>query len=240
MDAYKDGQYVDAEEMLRDAAELLDGTPFEEPLKSFLLQAADAADAVRAGKAAPVAPKTPEAPAAPVDKPKLDPEWRPSDVAPPQGATPSGTPAAPDDLLPVSDAPKTAGQEAEEKNKAFRSDATKSVDVQQKFDDLAEAVDIITGEDGSLKAMYRKRVREAMEKVLAIRKKLNDKTMSEQEALDELQQILDGFPEVISSSAESIDINFFRDMVQGVLDVLNGKYYWRPTGKHLPPLDAVD
>jgi ADP-ribose pyrophosphatase YjhB (NUDIX family)/DNA polymerase III epsilon subunit-like protein/predicted DNA-binding transcriptional regulator YafY len=232
--AYDGELYVDAEEKFREAAEFLED--YAEvgagDLQSLMLQAADAADAIRISKLTPTE--------APAPKPALDPEWRPDDVAAPQGSMPTGVAAAPDDVLPDVDAPKTAQQAAEEKNKAFRSDATKAADLQQKFDEFNEAVELVTGEDTSLKTSDRKRVRDAAASVDAIRKALADGSMSEQEALAQLNAILDKFPHLPADSATSIDINFFRDMLEGITDVLTGQYYWRPTGKSLPPLDAVD
>jgi ADP-ribose pyrophosphatase YjhB (NUDIX family)/DNA polymerase III epsilon subunit-like protein len=238
--AYSGELYVDTEEKFREAAEFLE--PYSEvgagDLQSLMLQAADAADAIRISKTAPKAaePTAPEA--APAKA--LDPEWRPDDVAAPQGAMPTGVAEAPDDVLPDADAPKTAQQSAEEKNKAFRSDANKAADLQQKFDEFDEAVELVTGEDTSLMASDRKRVREAAAQVAEIRKALGDGTMSEQEALAQLNAILDKFPHKPADSATSIDNNFFRDMLEGIVEVLTGQYYWRPTGKSLPPLDAVD
>ena len=238
--AYSGELYVDTEEKFREAAEFLE--PYSEvgagDLQSLMLQAADAADAIRISKTAPKAaePTAPEA--APAKA--LDPEWRPDDVAAPQGAMPTGVAEAPDDVLPDADAPKTAQQSAEEKNKAFRSDANKAADLQQKFDEFDEAVELVTGEDTSLMASDRKRVREAAAQVAEIRKALGEGTMSEQEALAQLNAILDKFPHKPADSATSIDNNFFRDMLEGIVEVLTGQYYWRPTGKSLPPLDAVD
>jgi ADP-ribose pyrophosphatase YjhB (NUDIX family)/DNA polymerase III epsilon subunit-like protein/predicted DNA-binding transcriptional regulator YafY len=238
--AYDGELYVDSEEKFREAAEFLED--YAEvgagDLQSLMLQAADAADAIRISKLTPTAaePTAPEA--APAKA--LDPEWRPDDVASPQGSMPTGVAAAPDDVLPDADAPKTAQQEAEEKNKAFRSDATKAADLQQKFDEFNEAVELVTGEDTSLKTSDRKRVRDAAAKVDAIRKALADGSISEQSALAQLNAILDEFPHKPADSAIAIDINFFRDMLDGITDVLTGQYYWRPTGKSLPPLDAVD
>lgn len=232
--AYDGELYVDAEEKFREAAEFLED--YAEvgagDLQSLMLQAADAADAIRISKLTPTE--------APAPKPALDPEWRPDDVAAPQGSMPTGVAAAPDDVLPDADAPKTAQQEAEEKNKAFRSDSTKAADLQQKFDEFNEAVELVTGEDTSLKTSDRKRVRDAAAKVDAIRKALADGSISEESALAQLNAILDEFPHKPADSAVAIDINFFRDMLEGITSVLTGRYYWRPTGKSLPPLDAVD
>jgi len=238
--AYDGELYVDAEEKFREAAELLE--PYAEvgaeELQSLMLQAADAADAIRISKTAPKAEK----PAAPEAAPTkaLDPEWRPDDVAAPQGPMPTGVAEAPDDVLPDADAPKTAQQAAEEKNKAFRSNANKSADLQRKFDELDEAVEIVTGEDSSLKTSDRKRVRAAAEKINDIRKALANGSISEAQALAQLNEIADTFPHLPATSATSIDINFFRDMIDGIREVLTGEYYWRPTGNGLPPLDAVD
>jgi len=236
--AYDGGQYVDTEEWLTAASELLEGANLPE-LQSLFLEAASAADRVRLSKLE--VPAQTETQTPPV--PTLDPEWRPSDVPAPQGAVPSGTQEAPDDVLPeaIETAENSGDNNALDKTKRFYDTASREKDIELMFNDLEETADIvINGEDSGLKGSDKSVVKKAFEKVKEIRKALADGAMPEHEALAALNAIIDSLPSSGSSSVAQIDMDFFRDAVTAITHVLDGQYYWRPTGKGLPPIDALD
>lgn len=233
--AYDGELYVDAEERFRDAAELLE--PYSEvgaeDLQSLMLQAADAADAIRISKL------TPNETPAEVEQPKLDPEWRPDDVPAPQGAMPTGEQQAPDDVVP--DQLETANNNQDMTNVLrYKDDSEKAADLQKAFDDVDASRDEVTGDDSVLMTSDRNKIKKAAEEVRQIREALANGTMTDEQALAQLNTIIDGLPTYDIFSEKYVDMESFKDMVRGVKRYIDGSAYWRPTGAGLPPIDAVD
>jgi hypothetical protein len=231
--AYSGEQYVDAEERFRDAAELLE--PYAEvgagDLQSLMLQAADAADAIRISKLTPTE--------TPAEQPKLDPEWRPDDVPAPLGVVPTGEQQAPDDVAPEQ-LETTNNNEDLAHVLRYKSDADKATDLQNAFDDVENSRDEVTGENSVLMATDRNKIKKAAEEVRQIREALANGTMTDDQALSQLNAILDSLPTYDIFSERYVDMESFKDMVRGVKRYIDGSAYWRPTGAALPPIDAVD
>lgn len=159
--------------------------------------------------------------------------------------------ASPDVLDEVADTPETAdvqeviGTQDDAASGLGDNAPTaeqKSTDQAESFKELDEYADFITDPEGdnNLKKVAKAKVKDAQAELKQLEKDLASGNITEAEALDKLNALIETFPDTDSTTDEALDMWAYRQALLDLQSVWTGERYLRPTGKGLPPRDAVD
>ena len=183
-----------------------------------------------------VAPEAPEAPEAPTAASEDD------------SSAPTTSPDVVDEVAETVETIESVGEAVEGTDDPFGpggqapSAEQQAKDLTDSFDELSDYADSITDPEGenNLKTAAKGKVKKAQKDLKQLQKDLEEGSITQAEAATRLQQMIDEFPDSDSNTDEALDMWAYRQSMIDLQSVLTGERYMRPTGKGLPPRDAVD
>jgi DNA polymerase III epsilon subunit-like protein/ADP-ribose pyrophosphatase YjhB (NUDIX family)/autonomous glycyl radical cofactor GrcA len=183
-----------------------------------------------------VAPEAPEAPEAPTAASEDD------------SSAPTTSPDVDDEVAETAETIESVGEAVEGTNDPFGpggeapSAEQQAKDLEDSFNELSDYADSLTDPEGenNLKTGAKNKVKKAQKDLKQLQKDLEDGSITQAEATTKLQQMIAEFPDSDSNTEEALDMWTYRQTMIDLESVLTGERYMRPTGKGLPPRDAVD
>ena len=121
---------------------------------------------------------------------------------------------------------------------------TKAADLSSKFDEFIDFADQITDPEATgdlkMKPSAVKKAQELSDEISKIRELLDSGAITQEQALAQLNTILDALPDYDGNTPDQINMWTLVQYAQDVRNILDGTFYQRPTAPGLPPIDAVD
>ena len=200
---------------------------------------------------APNAPEAnaPETPAAPeVNVPEANAPEAPTAASEDTSSAPTTSPDVVNEVAETVDTIESVGEATQGTDDPFGpggqapSAEQQAKDLTDSFNELSDYADSITDPEGdnNLKTAAKGKVKKAQKELKQLQKDLEDGSITQAEAATRLQQMIDEFPDSDSNTDEALDMWAYRQSMIDLQSVLTGERYMRPTGKGLPPRDAVD
>ena len=147
---------------------------------------------------------------------------------------------------PIGEAPmpEPSTQEAPSPAEEGAIGIDKAADLNLAFDSTLDWAGQITDPeaegDMKMKPSATKKAREIADEISNIRSLLASGEITEDQALAQLNALLDSLPEYEGATNDQANLWTLVQEIQDIRNILDGTFYQRPTGKGLPPIDAVD
>ena len=170
----------------------------------------------------------------------------PEEINLPEEPTAPEEPSAPEEDITAPEEPGAPEAAPEQEKFVWKEgsegpgSAVREADLAKALEGADEAIaDTIDPENTIVKGSNKKAITEARDELKEIREGLANGTISEEEAISRLNEIIDSIPEISNSKPEEQDyVETVRDYLIDVRSILSGSFYDRPTGPNLPPADV--